>query len=70
MTIKHEKKRIDKKWRAGKKLGFLLGDSEDIRQLSYVAMNKIAPMWKGSWYRKKNKSYNALGDTRIDLLSK
>lgn len=65
-TIKREKKRIDEKWRAVKKLGSLLGDSEDVirrKQLSYSAMNKIKPMWNG---RKKVKidrrikAYNAL----------
>ena len=49
-TIRREKQRIDEKWRTVKKLGSLLGDSEDVirrKQLSYTAMNKIKPMWKG-----------------------
>ena len=50
IIFRREKKRGDEKWRVAKKLGSLLGDSEDVtrrKQLSYAALNKIKQMWSG-----------------------
>ena len=57
---------MDEKWRTVRKLGSLLGDSEDVirrKQLSYAALNNIKQMWSGKkrvHIHRRIKSYNAL----------
>ncbi|XP_029654490.1 uncharacterized protein LOC115230848 [Octopus sinensis] len=48
VTINREANRTDEKWRNSKKVGTLLGDSEDImrrKMLSTVALNKLRTTW-------------------------
>ena len=58
--------RLEETWRGVKKLGSLLGDSEDLirrKQLSCAAMNKIKSMWLGKktvGIKRRIKIYNSL----------